>query len=164
MFDRSRRRLLTQRPQPDAQRMPWVVADELFTDQCTRCNKCIDACETHIIAKSDGGFPAVDFHRGECTFCYRCAQACPESLFNPQSDQPWLLQAQANEKCLAQQKIECRSCSDACEGQAIQFTLQVGGVAKPNINPEACTGCGACVSLCPISAISIVAAPNQENL
>lgn len=156
MFDRSRRRLLTRHRQPDLQRMPWVVDEETFTDQCTRCNKCIESCDTQIITKSDGGFPAVDFFRGECTYCYHCAAACPESLFHPQSMQPWNIVAQISEGCLAQQKIECRSCGDMCEPQAIGFTLQVGGVAQPAIEHDACTGCGACISVCPASAITMV--------
>ena len=163
MFDRSRRRLLTRRRKPDLQRMPWVIDEETFTDTCTRCNKCINACETQIIAKGDGGFPTVDFQRGECTFCYRCAEACPEPLFQPQSEQPWPLVAQVNEGCLAHQNIECRSCGDACEVMAIRFKLQLGGVAKPELDTSVCTGCGGCVSVCPASAITMVNHNNEEN-
>ncbi|MGF1699305.1 ferredoxin-type protein NapF [Photobacterium makurazakiensis] len=162
MFDRSRRRLLTRR-RPDLQRMPWVVDEDVFTDSCTRCNKCISACETQIITKGDGGFPIVDFNRGECTFCYRCADSCPEPLFQPQTEQPWPLVAQINEGCLAHKNIECRSCGDMCDVQAIHFKLQFGGVAKPELNWVDCTGCGACVSVCPTSAITMVMNNNEEN-
>ncbi|PSW19595.1 ferredoxin-type protein NapF [Photobacterium sanctipauli] len=162
MFDRSRRRLLTRR-RPVLQRMPWVVEEDTFVDKCTRCNKCINACETQIITKGDGGFPVVDFDRGECTFCYRCADICPELLFHPQAEQPWQQVAQINEGCLALSNIECRSCGDMCEMQAITFKLQPGGVAKPNLETDSCTGCGACISVCPTSAITMVTNNNEEN-
>lgn len=156
MFDRSRRRLLMRRQQPDLPRLPWVVDEQTFTDHCTRCSQCVSQCETQIITKGDGGFPIVDFQRGECTFCYRCASACPESLFRPQQEDPWQLHAVISDSCLANKKIECRSCGDMCETQAIRFTLQIGGVATPAIETDACTGCGACIAVCPASAISLV--------
>ncbi|MGF1685987.1 ferredoxin-type protein NapF [Photobacterium japonica] len=155
MFDRSRRRLFMRRQQPDFPRLPWVVDEDTFTDHCTRCNQCVSHCETQIITKGDGGFPTVDFQRGECTFCYRCADACPEPLFRPQAESPWDMVAAISTECLAQKNVECRSCGDMCETQAIGFKLQVGGVATPIIEADACTGCGACVAVCPTSAITL---------
>ena len=54
------------------QRPPWALNEFLFVDQCTRCNECITACEEEIIIRADGGFPEIDFNRGECTFCELC--------------------------------------------------------------------------------------------
>ncbi|PSW07650.1 ferredoxin-type protein NapF [Photobacterium lipolyticum] len=163
MFDRSRRKMFTRRRTPELQRLPWVIDEAVFTDSCTRCNKCISACESQIIVKGDGGFPTIDFNYGECTFCYRCAEACPESLFHPQTDNPWELKAQINQSCLAHNKIECRSCGDMCEVQAIRFRLQAGGVAQPALKADDCTGCGACLSVCPTSAITMVINEVEEK-
>lgn len=160
MFDRSRRNLLIRRRSPAVQRLPWVVDEDTFTDGCTRCNKCLNACEAQIIVKGDGGFPTVDFNQGECTFCYRCAEACPEPLFHPQTGSPWELKAHINQNCLARNNVECRSCGDMCETQAIHFRLQPGGVAVPELNSGDCTGCGACLSVCPTSAITMATNPN----
>ncbi|WP_064605518.1 ferredoxin-type protein NapF [Photobacterium sp. J15] len=162
MFDRSRRSLLTRRRKPQLQRMPWVVDEDTFIDRCTRCNKCLHACETKIIIKGDGGFPTVDFNQGECTFCYGCAEACPEALFHPRTESPWALKADIGQGCLARNRIECRSCGDMCEVQAISFRLQPGGVAQPVLNNEGCTGCGACLSVCPALAITMVTHQLEE--
>lgn len=161
MFDPSRRRLLTRRRAAVLPRLPWAIEETAFTDACTRCGQCLAACETQIIVQGDGGFPEVDFQRGECTFCYRCAEACPEPLFRAQTTTPWPMVAQIEAGCLAHQRIECRSCGDACEPQAIRFRLQVGGVATPELDPALCTGCGGCVSVCPASAITMTQ-PNQQ--
>lgn len=163
MFDRSRRRLFMRRRTPDLPRMPWVISEAEFSERCSRCNRCVEACETQIIAKGDGGFPAVDFGRGECTFCYRCAESCPEHLFRPQTEAAWQIVAKIGEGCLAHQKIECRSCGDMCEVMAIRFRLQPGGVALPELDSSSCTGCGACVSVCPVSAITMVFEEQEEE-
>ena len=56
----------------NAIRPPWSVNEEDFTDKCTRCGDCILVCETQIIVKGDGGFPEIQFDKGECTFCQKC--------------------------------------------------------------------------------------------
>ncbi|WP_087482213.1 ferredoxin-type protein NapF [Vibrio mangrovi] len=156
MIDRTRRHLFhrtTPQEQPPA--LPWIQDLTAFFEHCVRCSQCIDACETQIIVHGDGGFPQVDFHTGECTFCYQCAAACPEKLFLPETASPWNAKATVSAKCLAQQNVECRSCHDSCEPAAIQFRLQPGKVAQPQINPELCNGCGACVAGCPTQAITV---------
>ncbi len=135
--------------------MPWVKFANSFTDDCTRCGKCVSACETQIIINGDGGYPTIDFSRGECTFCYQCAQVCPEPIFLPKSDSPWQAKASIKESCLATQNVECRSCGEMCDTMAIQFKLQLNKVAQPVINLDDCSGCGACVSVCPTAAISV---------
>lgn len=79
MVDLSKRRWFTPNRQPNQSqvRLPWLARPDAFTDECTRCGKCVTACETHIIEKGDGGFPTVNFSIDECTFCYQCAQSCP---------------------------------------------------------------------------------------
>ncbi|MCG3862450.1 MULTISPECIES: ferredoxin-type protein NapF [unclassified Photobacterium] len=157
MVDRLRRSLFTRKTPSNIPRLPWLSHADTFTDLCSRCERCIENCETNIIVKGDGGFPQVDFSQGEgeCTFCYQCADACPEPLFLPQSELPWNIIAAINESCMASKNIECRSCGDMCDPQAIKFQLQVGNVAMPTITDKDCTGCGACLSGCPTSAITI---------
>ena len=80
---RSRRALLRGDPTPTEPplRPPWSVAEDIFTDVCTRCGECLAACPEKILIRGDGGFPGVDFQRGECTFCRACVDACPEPAF-----------------------------------------------------------------------------------
>lgn len=153
-INQSRRRLFN-RKNTQAVHLPWVDTNIEFTDICTRCNKCIDACETNIIVKGDGGFPEVNFAIDECTFCQKCVQTCDEPLFNLEAEQAWRLKATILDACMAHQGIWCQSCKDACDSRAINFSLAIGKAPVPNIDIEACTGCGACVAPCPSHAIRI---------
>ncbi|WP_299688655.1 ferredoxin-type protein NapF [uncultured Vibrio sp.] len=156
MVDISKRRLFSRRKVDLSQiRLPWIDRLESFTDDCTRCGKCIESCETNIIITGDGGFPTVDFSKDECTFCHQCADVCPEPIFKPKDELPWQAKATISESCLAKKNVECRSCGDMCEPMAIQFQLRAGSVALPNIELDKCSGCGACVAVCPTSAILV---------
>ena len=150
----SRRQFFTRQTTSDLPALPWLKA-ELFTDLCSQCGECVKQCPSQIIRPADGGFPRVDFQLGECSFCYQCAEVCPEPLFLSKAEPAWQAKAVINARCLAQQNVDCRSCGDSCEPFAIRFTLAVGRVAQPQIDLNSCTGCGACVSICPTSAISI---------
>jgi ferredoxin-type protein NapF len=135
-------------------RLPWLTTHR-FEDDCTRCGECLAACPENIIAASNGGFPSIDFSRGECTFCGACADACPELLFDRRRPEPWKFTALISASCLAKRHVMCRSCEDACAHTAIAFTPIPGRLPSPEINTDHCTGCGACVSVCPENAIAI---------
>lgn len=142
---------------PPPLRPPWALAEPAFLEACTRCDACRAACPEGILVRGSGGFPLVDFQRGECTFCGRCAAACEDgALTRPQgtaAGAPWDAVALVGAGCLARKGIVCRSCEDACEPRAIRFA--VGPPAAPQIDLGACTGCGACVAPCPVDAIEI---------
>jgi len=165
MVDLSRRQLFRGRVRAitPQQRMPWQVEEALFTDRCTRCEACIKACPEQIVVSGEGGFPTVDFRRGECTFCQACVEACPEPVFRKVTEQPWQQQAQIAESCLTQQGVMCRSCEDMCEPQAILFPPRRAAIAQPEIDTDLCNGCGACVSVCPSHAIAIVQEPRDDE-
>lgn len=150
----SRRRLFNRR-KDTALRPPWSRKDIEFTDVCTRCDACILACETQILVRGDGGFPEIDFSRGECTFCQQCVSSCQEDLFNVNQQQPWLIVATVSDNCLAHKGIFCQSCKDVCDPIAISFTPQIGKAPLPHIALDTCTGCGACVVPCPANAITL---------
>ncbi|MFQ5644870.1 MAG: ferredoxin-type protein NapF [Thiogranum sp.] len=138
-------------------RPPWALAEELFTQRCTRCGDCIGACPTGILHQGRGGFPQVDFSRGECLFCTDCSTACKPAALQKLSDRaPWPLKAALDaETCIAFQGVECRACADPCEPRAIRVRPRVGGVALPVIDLSTCNGCGACYAPCPVRAITI---------
>lgn len=157
MVDASRRGFFRGRPRPKAEiRPPWALAEALFTDRCTRCNDCLKACPEQILVAGDGGFPTVDFKRGECTFCGDCVTACePLALQRADGTAVWSIKAQIAPTCLPEHGVECRVCGDFCDARAIRFTPRLGGSPLPAIDREQCTGCGACVAPCPVSAISL---------
>jgi NAD-dependent dihydropyrimidine dehydrogenase PreA subunit len=65
--------------------------------------------------------------------------------------------ARVTEGCLARRGIVCQSCRDACPESAIRFRPRLGRVAEPEVDLAACTGCGECVTPCPVAAIDIAA-------
>jgi ferredoxin-type protein NapF len=163
----SRRGLLTGRafsPAADyAMRPPWARPEPSFIALCTRCDACIRQCETGIILKGSGGYPEIDFNRGECTFCERCVTACDAGALSNEGDAaPWSQVAQINEMCLAMRGVECHSCDENCPNDAIRFRPQLGRVSQPEINTEYCTACGACVKGCPAKAIILAVAKQAD--
>ncbi len=146
-------------------RPPWAREEALFTSLCTRCGDCISACPTGIIHKGRGGFPYLDFGRGECLFCEDCVRICtPAALHISPGQAPWNLRASLNtDNCLAYRGVECRACADPCESRAIRVQPRIGGVALPNIDLSACNGCGACQAPCPVQALSIQPLRREET-
>ncbi len=136
-------------------RPPWSVSEESFTDLCNRCGACIDACPEKIIASGSGKFPMVDFQKGECSFCQECVKACQYHAFTALSEKPWDIKAEIKDHCLSKIGVVCQSCSEVCDNNAIHFSLQMGGVPDISLDSAQCNGCGACVSICPKSAIKI---------
>lgn len=137
-------------------RPPWAVAEAEFVDLCSRCEACLRSCEEKILVRGAGGFPVVDFSRGQCTFCHACAEVCQPGVLHFQSDlPPWQTHIEITPRCLALRGIACANCRDQCGQEAIRLRHRVGGVAVPEIVAAACDGCGACHAACPGRAIRI---------
>jgi ferredoxin-type protein NapF len=156
------------------QRPPWALQETAFIEQCTRCHECITACEEDIIFIGDGGFPEIDFNRGECTFCEACVETCKPSALFKQVDslvnQPaFYFEINIDDSCLAKQKTHCQSCKDVCDPSAITMpwpkNVAYGAIQIPEINIADCTSCGACISTCPSQSISItpIASPELKH-
>lgn len=143
-------------------RLPWALDDARFTALCSRCDACISACPQQILVRGDGGFPQLDFQRGDCTFCHACVDVCEQPLFHHRP-QPWHAVAGISTACLAQQGVYCQNCKDACAPRAIGFVGGVAGIPQPVVDPSTCTGCGACVAPCPTAAIAIHPEKRHEH-
>jgi len=155
--DYSRRNLLRGRIGALAEeptRPPWALPAK-FSALCARCNACIEGCSERILVRGDGGFPVVDFKRGGCSFCGTCVDLCKSGALIRTQEPAFPAKARVDRSCLAGRGITCRACGDACDVRAIRFRLQTGGRAEVNILMDACTGCGACLSICPVGALKI---------
>lgn len=150
----SRRDFLRGRREPAPRRIlpPGVTAEALSA--CTGCGLCAESCPQHIITMA-GGLPAVDFAQGECTFCGACARVCPEPVFMAGEALRFSHVAAIADTCLARRRIDCQACRDACPEQAIRFRPRLGGPFLPEIDEDACSGCGACIGVCPAAAIDV---------
>ena len=138
-------------------RPPWAT-EARVKGNCTGCNACIRACPEGILIGARAGAPVVDFNRGACTFCGNCAEACDEDVFLPLENAPWDHVAAIGAGCLLDQGVTCQSCQDGCDTEALRFEYGVGPAGAMAVIADNCTGCGACVALCPTRAISMARA------
>lgn len=138
----------------DQVRPPWTSEASVLKG-CTSCGSCIEACPESILRPGPGRTPVVDFTGGECTFCAACADACPEPVFAETGTRPWTLTANIDAGCMLTSGISCQLCTDHCEAEALRLDLSHRPVGRIAVNTASCTGCGACLSACPISAISL---------
>lgn len=145
-------------------RPPWSMSEAAFVDTCDRCGRCIEACGVHLIKAGSGGFPELDFTAGECTFCSDCVNHCPTgALASSYERAHWASDLTISEDCLALRGVDCRVCGEQCEHTAIRFVPVLRSVAKPHLEREACTGCGACIGPCPTSALRFSVNKLQGN-
>ncbi len=160
MIDRSARRAFLRGRFQDthAIRPPGAAPWQSFLEACTRCTDCATACPEQIIAFDADGLPVVDPQAGACTFCGACTEACPTEALT--AGRPWPWTAKVADTCLSMNGVQCRACEDHCDDRAIRFRLALAGKATPEIDLEACTGCGACVDPCPVNAIALTRAPH----
>ncbi len=145
-------------------RPPWALLEEQFLDKCTTCGDCIRACPDNLLVAGRAEYPVIDFSLGACDFCQECLFACkPKALAQIETESsPWNIKAEIQPNCLSSNAVMCRSCGDACDEHAIRFELKTGGVAKPILDKDKCTGCGGCFAVCPIDAIQIFESKNSH--
>lgn len=129
-------------------------AEPGFADLCTQCGECRMACPEDLITFDTQGWPVVDLNKSRCTFCGNCANACPTGALNPDMVDEWPWRAKITASCLSMNGISCRVCQDICDQNAIRFKLQMAGRARPVLDTDQCTGCGACASACPTGSVS----------
>ena len=93
-------------------RPPWSLPENEFVERCTRCGDCISDCPQHILDKGRGGFPQVDFSRGECLFCGECVQTCTTGVLAGRSPQgegpaPWSVRARIGKYGVVDWREDC---------------------------------------------------------
>ena len=137
-----------------AVRPPWTDDAQVLAS-CTACGDCLSACPQSILYADGNGRPAVSFRERECTFCGACAEACSESVFDIRRGRPWPLKVSISGGCLLTSGVTCQTCTDACDASALRFDMRARPSGAVRIDLDACTGCGACITVCPVSAVEI---------
>jgi ferredoxin-type protein NapF len=138
-------------------RPPWALRpDETFTSASTRCGDCVRGCPRGVLHAGEGGYPEIRFDAAGCSLCGDCAMACRAGALDREVvTPPFTWRVAVETSCLNRRGIECRVCGDACETHALRFVPARGGIAQLQIDANACTGCGDCVSVCPVQAITL---------
>ncbi len=144
-------------------RPPGAIAEKNFLSLCTPCQDCASACPHDLIDHDKAGRPVMNFAQTTCVFCADCTRACKSGALDEQQARPWQVMAQINQDCLSRNGITCRTCGDHCDEQAISFELMTKGRSQPIINDDQCTGCGACMRICPNKSITIITLSDEER-
>ncbi|MGI6334794.1 MAG: RnfABCDGE type electron transport complex subunit B [Saccharofermentanales bacterium] len=136
-----------------------IAAAGLFTGPnscaygCLGFGDCIAVCQFGAIRIVDG-IAVID--SGKCTACGMCVKTCPKELIRiiPKHSNAYTVRCRNKWPGIQTHKhckvgcIGCQRCFKACEYGAITMD---GPLAV--IDPEKCTHCGKCLSVCPTKAI-----------
>lgn len=143
-------------------RPPWALAETDFVDACTGCDACVAVCPEQVLRRGEAGHPVFDPSLGACVFCRRCVEACESGALADDAAGPWTIRAEVASSCLTLNGVTCFSCRDACGEAAIRFRPALGG-ARAELDASRCTGCGACIGVCPVSAIALSAQEARDG-
>ncbi len=164
-------------------RPPFALPELDFLISCSRCGDCAQVCPTGVIfslsaryGATAAGTPAMDLANKACLMCndWPCVTACePRALRLPlvpvvteegeeESTEasgippPRLARARIDtSSCLPYLGPECGACNNSCP---VPGALLWDG-PKPRIDPEICTGCGACRVACITEPKSVLISP-----
>ncbi len=144
---------------PNLIRPPGCGNENDFLKLCIKCGKCIQACP-HIALQPvihanefDQGTPCLRTGSSFCRFCkdFPCIAACPTGALSPKGNLHKIGRAEAlSQRCLRSNGIECEACRAICSRtfNAISFAESN---QPPVIDGDLCSGCGACLTVCPVT-------------
>jgi len=154
---------LAHRPASRPLRPPGAIDEPEFLGVCVRCGNCIRACPTRIIepSLSEHGMaslltPVLQFRENYCLVdCTKCMEVCPSGALvrlsaEGKASKPIGLPQVDMNVCLLGADRECAECRRWCPHEAIRYVWSESEYTLiPQIDPQKCTGCGACEAVCP---------------
>ncbi len=143
---------------PELIRPPGACDEKVFLEKCTRCGQCSKACpffalKPVLMANDfDLGTPTLRVGEAWCRFCENlpCVAACTSgalSIANYQQRPVIGLASIKSENCRRSPENDCQECYKKCPAAQAAISLQPAAAAL--VDPERCTGCGACLTVCP---------------
>ncbi|MBF0444768.1 MAG: hypothetical protein HQL68_04210 [Magnetococcales bacterium] len=164
-------------------RPPFAVRELDFLLLCSRCDKCIAACEPKVLFNLSPRLgaqvvntPVMDLLNKGCVMCegWPCVTVCePKALVLPQKSDtddeetnpplPKFAQITITKTtCLPYSGPECGACKSVCP---VPGALIMDG-PRPQINSDLCTGCALCRVACIVEpkAVMVSSLPNTPPL
>jgi polyferredoxin len=143
---------------------PGGVSISNFTERCTACSLCINACPNGVLQPSFREYglsgmmqPVMNYHKGFCQFkCNICTEVCPTNALQPLAIEAKQLTQLGKAKfikdnCVVKtEKTACGACSESCPTKAVYMIPYEGNLLIPEVNDEICIGCGHCEFACPM--------------
>ena len=138
-------------------RPPWALSEAEFASVCTGCGECQASCPQGVLRTDAHGFPIFSPTSNHCTFCGQCVENCAPKALSKAVDPVWSVSVTiSGSRCLSEQGTICRSCGELCDEGAISFHPLGLGRWSARVDAEACTGCGACLPVCPSDALGLM--------
>jgi ferredoxin len=142
---------------------PGSVSLDHFKSTCTACHLCISACPTNVLQSSIAEYgiaglflPKMDYHVNYCNIdCTRCSNVCPTGAIIPLTkEQKAITQIGrvnfVHDNCVVVNNgDDCGACAEHCPTAAVFMVPYQNNLFIPEVNPDACIGCGACEHVCP---------------
>jgi len=146
-------------------RPPGAIDESNFTAVCIRCGNCTRVCPADIIEPDPSRYgvasfmtPTLRFENNYCQEdCNSCNEVCPSgaiaglSLAEKRKTTVGLAKVDML-ICLLSEERECTLCVRICPYDAVKLVFsEEDYISIPEIDPDKCTGCGACEWVCPVS-------------
>jgi polyferredoxin len=157
------------RPNPDLLRPPGALPELEFLARCVKCGECMKVCTTNGLQATflEAGLegiwsPILVPKIGYCEYnCTLCGQVCPTGaiqLLNQEQKRAWRIGTAWFDKnrCLPHALNQpCIVCEEFCPTptKSIKFrevNRQGETIKEPYVDLKTCTGCGICVTKCPL--------------
>ena len=124
---------------------------------CQGFGDCVKACKFGAIVMGEDGIPHVN--TAKCTGCNACANECPQHIIRvihkeEKGARPFCSNRNMNKPMVAKHCkagcVKCELCVRNCPEQCINM---VNGI--PVVDNVKCTGCGTCVTKCPVKVMAL---------